>query len=95
MSKRKLTPEQIAYIKENYKNTQAKVLASCLGISTSTLQQWSDELGLRSGKKTRIMDRNPLFSRTKQIAEEKKFKRPPAMYSNPSREQHIERILNG
>ncbi len=82
-----------------YEAVKIQVLASCQGVSLSILQAWVDEKSKQGGKKTRRMNKNPLFSKPrhpKVRVDTKKevFQRPPTTYSNLTREQLIDSLIN-
>lgn len=86
-----MTPEQAEWLKEYHRMWSRYHLAMKLGISENTLGRWLSELGLKKKKDGRRTV--PVIKKAIKPVE-KKVQRPPAVYSNISREEHIEMILN-
>lgn len=91
----KKTPERIAFVKANYETSSLEVMASVCGVSMTTMQRWCDELGLKTSyRKVHPITAKAIEVKKLQLPVPKQEGRPPAVYSNTSREEHIERILN-
>lgn len=95
------TAEQEAWIRKYYNNYTRKVLATKLKVGIRVLRAWLNDMGIEkkgpkvAGKPTPA----PVFDppAEKEIIRYEppvKQPRPPAIYSNVSREQHIDRWLN-
>lgn len=92
---RKLTLERKQFIKANYETTSLETMASVCGVCMTTIKQWCDELGLKAGERKM----HPNTAKIEQVKKvylpvKKQEGRPPAEYSNTSREQHVEKWLN-
>jgi hypothetical protein len=99
MARKELTPEQEAFIRNNYATMEYKDIAAEIDMNINTLYWWCKEHGLR---KRRIGRKRDINKKTKQMAKimalkpaaVKTGKYWPADHTNPSREDHVERILN-
>lgn len=87
------TPEQTAWLKENFRLYSNEHLAEKLKVPVNRLTGWMKLLGLR--KRETVRKIGVINYKKKRInpGPEKKIKRPPADHTNLSREQHVERIL--
>jgi hypothetical protein len=95
------TTEQEAWIRKYYNNYTRKVLATKLKVGIRVLRAWLKDMNIeKKGPKAKgIPAPAPLFDppAAKEIIRFEapvKQPRPPAIYSNVSREQHIDRWLN-
>lgn len=94
MKNRKMTPERVKFIQDNYETSSLEAMASGLGISFSTVLRWCDDLGLKTDERKK----HPTTAKVEQAKKitlpvQKQEGRPPAVYSNVSREQHIDKWL--
>ena len=94
MPQSKLTEEQKQYIRDNYMEVEYTVLAKEIGMNLNTLYWWCAQNGLRKRRKGRKRDEKAPKSIIRIGIPKTYTKRPPAIYDNPSREQHVSRILN-
>jgi hypothetical protein len=91
MAQKKPTPNQEQWLKENYKKFKNVEIAEKFSIPEYLVSTWLKDLGIKkihkgSGKK-RISYRQRQF-------ENRKINRIAGIYSNITREQHIDRILS-
>lgn len=87
------TPEQEAFIRSNYEEMTHEQMAVALHISVSRVSYFCNLHNLRK-KKPKSVFKNKYASKRPIPAPVKTGRYWPADHDNPSREDHINRILN-
>lgn len=87
----KYTDEQKKFIRENYQELSHEQIAVILKISVTQISGYCFRHGFKKSGQNKV---TPPPKKIIPVKPEPSFKRPPAIYSNVSREQHIDRWLN-
>jgi hypothetical protein len=85
------TDEQKKFIKENYQELSHEHLAVVLKISVSQVSGYCFRHGYKKSGQNKV---TPPPKKIIPFRQEPKIQRPPATYSNVSREQYVEKWLN-
>lgn len=88
-----LTADQKQYMDRNWKQWTHEAMADHLKLNVNIVSNYCLEMGYRKKSRTRSVAKSPKRL-LNPAPEPPKIKRWPANYSNISRDQHIDRILN-
>ena len=86
------TDEQKRFIKDNYMNHTHEQMAIKLGVSVMSIQGYCYRNGYKKYHLYKVTA--PPKKRVITVDRKPSFTRPPATYSNTSREQHVEKWIN-
>lgn len=86
------TEDQKKFIKDNYHNHTHEQIAVKLGVSVMSIQGYCYRNGYKKYQLYKVSA--PPKKRVIIVKTETYIKRPPAQYSNISREQHVEKWIN-
>ena len=85
------TDEQKKFIKENYLEMSHEQIAVKLCVSVTSIQGYCFRHGFKKSGQNKV---TPPPKKIIPVKPEPVFKRPPATYSNVSREQHVDKWIN-
>jgi hypothetical protein len=85
-----ITPEQEEFMRNNYKSMTHEKMGEAIGLTSVSVARYCCNNGLIKMKVQRV----GTIPRIIPDPPKPKIQRPPAVYNNTSREQHIDRWLN-